>query len=231
MFDLSLYKTCGLVRTKDGLMLVNTKDEYIGPCIGRHGEWEPHVRQALHAHIKPGMTVMDIGANIGAHTIFMSRLVGREGTCLAFEPCKINHDLLVTNLMLNGCFNTKVYDEGVGDTTETRYIASKWSQYESVENYGCIHLRSESSSPNDEVIKVVTIDSLNLQKLDVVKIDAEEMEEQVIKGMHETIKRCKPTIVVEIHPNEVPIMSDLFKTLNYKLTHIDNIDYVALPLL
>lgn len=228
--DLSQYKTCGLVRTKDGVMLVNTKDEYIGPCIARYGEWEPHVRQALQTYVKPGMVVMDIGANIGAHTIFMSKLCGPEGRCLAFEPCKINHDMLVTNLMFNGCYNAEVFMYGVGDKTETRWLASKWSQCESVENYGCIHLLEKSSGEDDTSIRVVTVDDMKLAKLDLVKIDAEEMEEQVLVGMRETIAKSKPIILVEIHENEVKTVKALLESYGYGLKHIGSIDYVALPL-
>ena len=103
-------------RTKDNQpILVNPNDEYISRSIMAMGEWEPHIRTILSKFVKPGMHVMDIGANIGTHTLLISKLVGDDGKVYAFEPCKLNHDILFQNLVINKCKNTVLYKYGLGE--------------------------------------------------------------------------------------------------------------------
>ena len=87
--DLSVFKTFVPIQTKDNFfMFVNQNDQYIGRSLLYTGEWEPYISTILKQKIKEGMTVVDIGANIGAHTILCSKLVGESGKVIAFEPCK-----------------------------------------------------------------------------------------------------------------------------------------------
>ena len=81
------------IRTKENLiMFVNPNDQYISRSLMYSGQWEPHIVSIFNQYIKDGMVVIDIGANIGAHTLILSKLVGDSGKVIAFEPCKINHD-------------------------------------------------------------------------------------------------------------------------------------------
>ncbi len=224
------YASFAMIRTRDNhLMLVNPNDQYISRNLMAYGEWEPHIRQVLQSLIKPGMIVMDIGANIGAHTLLMSNLAGDTGKVIAFEPCKLNHDILVHNCILNKCKNTLVYKYGCGDKNKSMYIDSKWSQSVKEDNYGCVMLNSDQHNKNDECIEIITVDTLNLPKLDVVKIDAEEMEDKVLRGMKQTLERCKPQMIVEIHEHDVKKVSEILNEYNYKLTFIGGIDFLAIP--
>src|SRR5262249_54566099 len=65
------------------------------------GSFEPSTVAALRRHVKPGATVLDIGANIGAHTLQLARLVGPRGRVLSFEPTGFAFAKLRRNLQLN----------------------------------------------------------------------------------------------------------------------------------
>ena len=224
------YSSLQLAQTRDGMhMFVNTQDEYISRSILATGEWEPHIRLAFTKLVKAGDVVLDIGANIGTHTLFLSRLATNEGKVIAFEPCKINHDILMMNLALNRCHNVDLYKYGVGEKEGKMYIESKWNATDKVQNYGCVVLQTASTSEADECIHIMNLDSMNLPKVDVVKIDAENMEDQVLLGMKDTIKRCKPRIVVEIHETDMDKVKPIVESLDYSLHFIGGIDFIALP--
>jgi FkbM family methyltransferase len=226
--DLKNFESLLLVRTKDNkLMFVNKFDQYISQNIAVNGEWEPHIRAVLHNFLKPGMVAIDVGANIGAHTLLMSQLVTETGKVLAFEPNEYNYTVLLLNSITSKSLNISLYKQGCGEHTETRYMDAKWQSVDHVDNYGCITLNKENTSA-DTAIDIISIDSLNLERLDLIKIDAEYMEEQVLKGMKDTIQRLRPIIILEIHANEIPTIQALLEQHNYVLTYIGGIDYIAM---
>ena len=224
------YASLQLAKTKDNMhMFVNLQDEYISRCILANGEWEPHIRHIFGMLVKPGDVVLDIGANIGTHTLFLSKLTGETGKLIAFEPCKINHDILVINCTLNRCSNVEVLKYGVGEKPGTMFIESKWNKTDQVQNYGCVVLQTSSTSEADECIHIMNLDSMHLPRVNVVKIDAENMEDQVLLGMKETIERCKPLIVVEIHDTDMHKVKPIIDSLNYELIFVGGIDFLAKP--
>ena len=87
----------------------------------------------------------------------------------------------------------------------------------------------DQKNKNDECIHIIPIDNLNLQKVDFMKIDAEEMEDKVLDGCKETIKRCKPIIVVEIHESDVKKVVPMLNEFGYTVRQIGGIDFLAIP--
>ena len=218
------------IRTKENLiMFVNPNDQYISRSLMYTGQWEPHIVSIFNQYIKDGMVAIDIGANIGAHTLILSKLVGESGKVLAFEPCKVNHDILVQNCIVNKSKNTDIYKLGCGDKKKSMFIESRWNTTEKEDNYGCVVLQSDQKNKNDECIHIIPIDDLKIEKVDFMKIDAEEMEDKVLEGCKETIKRCKPIIVVEIHPNDVKKVLPMLNELGYTVRQIGGIDFLAIP--
>jgi FkbM family methyltransferase len=213
----------------DQIISVNPNDQYIGRDLINNGSWEPHIRNILKSVCTNGMTVIDIGANIGTHTILMSKLVGKEGRVYAFEPTKNHIEILFHNLMINNCFNTTVYPYGCGDKNEIMYADKRFLNTKISENFGAITLKTDSSI-DDEEIEIKSVDSFNFSKIDVIKIDAEGMENKVINGMKETIFKYKPTIIVEIHNPDLENMIKIFNSIDYSLRQIHYTwDYLALP--
>ena len=171
---LSEYKT--IITTDGHKMRVNPHDMYISRDLANCGYWEPHIRTVLQERCKPGMNFIDVGANIGAHTLYMSKLVGETGRGFAFEPCNSHSSILFYNLMANNCFNTTVYQYGCSNIEETMYIEEVFTFTKKTENFGRITLQSvKDQLKHDEPVQTRVIDLLQLPRIDIVKIDAEGM--------------------------------------------------------
>jgi len=89
-------------RIYDYRLLLDSEDPGICQQLLRRGEREPEQRFILEREIKPGMTVLDLGANVGYYTVMMARLAGEGARVLAVEPFPGNFSLLKRNLALNG---------------------------------------------------------------------------------------------------------------------------------
>lgn len=83
------------------------------------GLYEPSVARLFENILGEGMTMVDLGANIGYYTLLASRLVGRSGRVYAFEPDPENHQYLLRNIVANGCRNVTVVEKAVYNITGT----------------------------------------------------------------------------------------------------------------
>lgn len=135
--------------------------------------------------IKEGDTVMDVGAFIGDHTIAYAKKAGVSGRVIAFEPNHESFECLKFNM--KEFENAELRKEALSDEVCRVRIN------EVEENAGRANVEKSKKG-----IKCVTIDSLNLDKLDFIKIDAEGFEHKILKGAEETIKRLKPIMLIEI---------------------------------
>ena len=228
--DLKSMSNIQVITTVDKhMMVVNPIDQYISCQMFLYGFWEPHSRDQFKKFVQNGMTVLDIGANIGCHTLLLSELVGEKGKVHAFEPCANNYRLLHTNCVLNRCKNTSVYKLGVSSESKTMFIPSHWADVQTNQNYGCISLKEAKETNDDEQINTITIDSLDLQGVDFVKVDVEGMELHVLKGMINTIRKFRPCMYIEITATNKVSVGELMQELKYKIINIKNDDYLVIP--
>ena len=219
------------IRTKDNsILFVNTKDKYIYTDLTVLGEWERYVTILFNKYVKNGMNVIDVGANIGAHTISLSKLVGETGNVYAFEPSKINHDILIYNCFINNCYNTVVYKKGCGDKKDKMFISNEWSNIgDEIKNYGFIVLESEKKHENDEIIDVIPLDDLDTE-IHLIKIDDEYMEDKVLIGLEKTLNKYKPIIIIEIHENDFGKVKNILTSFEYFILRLGKKnDYISFP--
>src|ERR1051325_9766535 len=101
------------LKTRHGPMLALPQDRYITRALEVYGEFSPDEGRVLAQMIKPGMTVVEVGANIGAHTVAMARAC-RPGTLYAFEPQRRIFQILCANLVLNEIDNVVALPEACG---------------------------------------------------------------------------------------------------------------------
>src|SRR5256885_5136506 len=88
-----------------GQMTYFVHDLWHGKAFARYGEWSEAEVALWRKIIKPGDVALDVGAHIGAHTLALASLVGREGHVHAFEPQRMAFELLCANLVNNAAWH------------------------------------------------------------------------------------------------------------------------------
>jgi len=156
--------------------------------VSRH---EPEVVEYLLQNLKPGMTFLDVGAGVGWFTLIGAHEVGDEGLVLAYEPLPSRYKLLRENVKLNNFENVQCFPLALSDKEGEAYMTGR-------------HLMRLTHRKTDISTKTISLDShfvtLNLKRVDVVKIDVEGEELKVLYGMEQTIENNPQIkIVCEIH--------------------------------
>lgn len=181
-----------LVAARHGHLLVNRHDIYIGRSIRELGEFSEGEVDLFRQVLRPGALVVEAGANIGAHTVPLAKLIGPTGHLWAFEPQRIIHQTLCANIALNSLTNVTALWAAVG--REAGQLLVPAIDYTRDNNFGGLGLEGRTQG---EPVSVLTIDSLRLPRLDLLKADVEGMEQAVLEGARATIERCQPLLYVE----------------------------------
>jgi FkbM family methyltransferase len=180
--------------------------------------------------VSPGDTVLDIGANVGLMAVPLAQMVRPAGRLLAIEPVRSNAEVLRKNVDLNGATRwVKVYEMGLGASEgsiligrERGFAAGTGNAYVEASAVGIDSTSFEWSTAPER-----TLDSLELARVDFIKIDVEGAEFDVLLGGMETVRRCRPIIYGEfqltLRPNGPTLIDvgNLFAGLNYRLFAFD----------
>ena len=195
----------------DGHIIRLDSGDSLGASLAEH---EPQIRRLLKENIKQGDTVIDIGANIGYHTLLMAKLVGDAGRVYAFEPEKENFELLKKNIERNGYQNVVLVNKGLGEKEEalTLYINPKNKAGHSV-----FHQHSHWGR---QEIEITTLDNFlpKNTKVDFIKMDIEGAEYVAIKGMKRVLSENNIKVVSEFCEETVPTS---FRDLGFNVLDID----------
>lgn len=203
--------TVQLAECRHGRFLILDNDQYIGRLLARDGTYSEGEVDLFASLVRPGDVVVEAGANIGAHTIPLSRMAGAEGRVLAFEPQQAIYRLLCGNLALNACHNVDAYPVGLGSINAELHLPI--IDYEgSLLNFGGVSLRPEW--PGDKVA-VFQLDRLELKELRLLKADVEGMEIDVLLGAQNTIRRCRPYLYIEDDENNPEPRRKVLSDLGY----------------
>ncbi|MGQ0661988.1 MAG: FkbM family methyltransferase [Pseudomonadota bacterium] len=181
-----------LRQCRHGAMLYHSTDRYIGRSFDRYGEFSEGEIDLFRQVVKPGQVVLDIGANIGAHTVVLARATGPRGLVVAVEPQRLVFQMLCANLALNGLTNVRAHWAAVGRAAG-RILVPRLD-YAKPGNFGGLAL---GGSGKGEPVPVVPIDALNLPACHFIKVDVEGMEGEAIAGARATIERFRPILYVE----------------------------------
>ena len=205
----------------------------VGYQILHTGTFDPHELALIKGVVDDcrsrngdGVCALDCGANIGAHTLTLGRHMLEWGHVLAFEAQERLFYALAGNIALNNLFNVRASLAAVGSHVGTIQVPQP--NYLRSGSLGSLELRH---TPRTEFIgqpidynpsaltevPLVSIDSLELPRLDFAKIDVEGMELEILKGAKQTIARCHPTLLIEwIKTGKDPIW-DFLAPLGYQV--------------
>lgn len=162
---------------------------------------EPEFKR-LSEWLAAGDTAIDVGANFGSYSLRMSELVGDSGRVLAFEPIPQTFAMLVRALAKAACRNVTAFNLACSDESRAVVMSVPDDQFTG-EN---LYMASiNSSGPTLTTVICVRIDDLPLplERLRLVKIDAEGHDALVIEGMWHVISKHKPTLIVEHPPSYI----------------------------
>jgi FkbM family methyltransferase len=190
-----------------GQMLFNRYDIYIGRSLQMYGEFSEGECDLFRQIVQPGQTVVEVGANIGAHTVPLAQWAGPKGRVFAFEPQRVVFQTLCANVALNHLLNVHCLQQAVG--SESGSIVVPLIDYQAENNFGGLGLGSYTRG---ERVPLVTIDALELGACDFIKLDVEGMEQEALLGARQTIERLKPVLYVENDRKDRS--DDLIRTLD-----------------
>ena len=181
-------------------------DRFIAEALAQQGIWEPYMEKLMRKLIKPGDTVIDIGANIGYFTAVFAECVGKNGSVIAFEPLPPLAQLIERCKMFNTLPQITVYPYALSDRTENMLIKiNPISPGVSHSVDAATAQECERKIPDTiATVKAISLDAIlktSLQRLDFIKIDVEGMEDLVFKGAEQHIRKFLPIIVWEFSPH------------------------------
>ncbi|MBF0293893.1 MAG: FkbM family methyltransferase [Magnetococcales bacterium] len=184
-----------LKQCRRGIMLYFCHDRFVGRALGRHGEFSEGEVELFSAVVGAGQTVLEVGANIGAHTVWLGQLVGATGSVIACEPQRLAHRLLEANCRLNRLEWCRPLLLALGSERGT--IAVPEVDLGCENNAGGLSLLDGGGGVGGGHVPLETIDGMALPALHFLKVDVEGMELEVLMGARETIRRLRPVLYVE----------------------------------
>ena len=168
------------------------------------GVWEPVITAYIRSVLRPGDTVIDIGANVGAHALLAAHLVGPTGQVHAIEASPSIFRRLQANLAANGVHNVTAYNFAASDRdgTVTVFLHDAWNAGGTTIMPG--HA-AEIPAHAEAVVKALPVPDIvpreALRKARLVKIDVEGAEWLVLQGMRESLPEMAPDVQLILEAN------------------------------
>ena len=207
----------------------DTKTSVVAKAHFKGRKWEPKIAKLLTDYAKEGTTAIDMGAYIGTHAMTLVDAVGKKGKVHIFEPQPWAYNGILKTLARNKIKNANVHNVGISDKKSSLKFCSDSSGSSSI----CSERRpSKKVWPEIYDIPVITLDSLKIKNVSVMKIDVEGHELNALKGAKKTILDSKPVIVIEIWRRRGTRLKDItafLKTINYTIKHISADDFICFP--
>ncbi|MDR8038788.1 FkbM family methyltransferase [Burkholderia cenocepacia] len=231
-----------LVSTNHGPLIVNRNDENHNQEYGTYGVgWNLlqtgsfyqgdiellkavlRIKKTENAGRRPTVAV-DCGANIGVHTIEFARMLDGVGDVVSIEAQRPIYYALCGNIAINNCFNVDARNVAIGDSNG--FLRIPFIDYHKKSSFGSLELIRGDGNENigqsvdydsGYEIPLISLDSLSLKCLDLIKIDVEGMEDAVIRGAIETLKLTRPIMFIEKIKSNSDKMVQTLANLEYCL--------------
>lgn len=196
------------------------------------GSYEPELRRHFRNFLRPGFVAVDVGANVGWHTLLMAQRVGESVRVIAFEPNTSVRGRLLHHVTLNRFCQVEILPYALSDQAgRAKFNAPP------VDDPGCGdgHLAPIAEMETIQVVEVETVpldalvDQLSFTRLDLIKIDVEGFEWPVLRGSEQTITKFRPHIIFEFNSEYIKrcggvmnscVISLVVIVINYLFQHV-----------
>ncbi len=172
------------------ILFLNKKDPVISSALSLN-VYENFETTLFQKELHNGMTVVDIGANIGYYTVMAAHFVGPSGKVIAFEPDEQSGEILKKNIVVNKFNNVSYVNKALSDKKGFTRL------YVSDENRGDNRIYNPKDGRKYVEVEIITLDEYlpKETKVDLIKIDVQGAEFLVLLGMEQTITKSKTLII------------------------------------
>ncbi|MGK6310106.1 FkbM family methyltransferase [Variovorax sp. DT-64] len=177
-----------LVRTSVGYVLCAASDYPLLATLIDVGELEAGTRQLIQRLVRPGQTFIDVGANVGMHTLAAASVMNGRGRIVAFEPHPVTHALLRKSLLING-FAALAETHQAAASNRTGRMPLHLGATSG--HHSLYPLEGEAPTAATVEVPLVRLDDMieGNTPVDLIKIDVEGAELEVLEGAIATIGR------------------------------------------
>ncbi|AKK24828.1 FkbM family methyltransferase [Pandoraea oxalativorans] len=230
-----------LAASNHGPLIVNRHDHNVNACGQRYGVGHDLLDQSAYCtaevafacallgqrrrYFGDGVVALDGGANVGVHTIEWARYMHGWGRVLSFEAQEIIYYALAGNIVLNNCLNARASLAALGERCGDLVVPRP--DYFAHGSFGSLELRQHASTedigqrisydPSDGTrVPMLSIDSLELARVDLLKLDVEGMELEVLRGARQTLLSWRPILMVEVIKSDGAAIEGLLGDLGYR---------------
>ena len=228
-----------LANTDHGTMIINRNDAHhtsqgsygVGHQLLSKSNYDiQEVRFTIHLldrlkKVNSGQIIaIDCGANVGVHTIEWGKFMTGWGHIYSFEAQEKIFYALAGNIVINNLFNVSAFNEALG--ANCGYLEISPPNYFMQGSFGSFELKRKDNNEfigqkidyeKKVKVKLSTIDSLLLERIDLIKIDVEGMEEDLLAGAKKSIAEYKPILLIEIIKSNKENIEKYLKKLDYKI--------------
>ena len=173
-------------------------NDYLAQAIHNKGTIEPYFQEIVNVLVSRNDVILDIGANIGTHSVILSRK-SKLGKVYAFEPQSLTFSILQNNILYNSLTNVIPLHYAITTLDNQAVSMDNFSFVGKRVNNGALRL---SPFKNKQIIGEVslsrTIDSFNFKQVNFIKMDIQGSEIMALAGAKRTIKKSRPTMFIEI---------------------------------
>ncbi len=187
---------------RHGTFLYNPADEPVGRSLDCYGEWAEGAIALFKSLLQPGDTVVEVGADIGAQTVFLAKAVGVTGRVVAITPHRLTFQLLCGNLALNNVTNVFCHQVWLAAAP------------------GLVTSPAQANGQTGEPVLVTTLDSFGVDRCRMLVMRLPDKEIELLRGAVKTLERCQPILYVEQRVGDRPIdpaLLNMLTTLDYDL--------------
>ena len=208
-------------KSKHGIFSYYKNDEYIGKSLREYGEFSEGEVHLIKQLTKTNDNVIEVGSNIGTHTIPLAKHLSQGGLLYALEPQSQNYKILIKNINQNDLQNIKVFKIAASNKKGEAYM-NLFDENET-NNFGDARIFNKTFT-NFEKVSVSTLDELFFhefnenKKLSLIKCDAQGQETNIINGSKKIIEKFKPFLYVENdNIEQSKNLIETIKSLHYSL--------------